>query len=233
MENKKLRILTNGIIRENPILVLILGTCPFLATTTQASNAIGMGAAVTFVLLCSNVIISLLRRVISEKVRIPCYIVIIASFVTLVQMIVKAYIPSLNSALGLYLPLIVVNCIILGRAEMFASKNSVGDSALDAIGMGVGYTLALLIMASIREIFGNGTWYGIAIPLLSEHHVSILTMAPGGFAVFGILVAVINKLTKGKAPKRKDFGCEGCPSAAVCGGDKSICTENREEVPAE
>ena len=138
MNNNKLKILTNGIIKENPILVLILGTCPFLAVTTQASNAIGMGAAVTFVLLCSNVMISLLRKVISDKVRIPCYIVVIASFVTLVQMIVKAYLPALDVALGLYLPLIVVNCIILGRAEMFANKNNAFDSALDAIGMGRG-----------------------------------------------------------------------------------------------
>jgi electron transport complex protein RnfE len=224
----RLSILTNGIIKENPILVLILGTCPFLAVTTQASNAIGMGAAVTFVLLCSNVMISLLRKVISEKVRIPCYIVVIASFVTLVQMIVKAYVPALNTALGLYLPLIVVNCIILGRAEMFASKNGILDSALDAIGMGVGYTLAMLVMASIREIIGNGTWYGIELPGLVDNHISIMTMAPGGFAVFGVLIAIINKASKGKAIKKKEFGCEGCPSASACGGNTSACTEHKE-----
>ncbi len=230
MNNKKskLSILTNGIIKENPILVLILGTCPFLAVTTQASNAIGMGAAVTFVLLCSNIMISLLRKVISEKVRIPCYIVVIASFVTLVQMVVKAYVPALDSALGLYLPLIVVNCIILGRAEMFASKNGVLDSALDAIGMGVGYTLAMLVMASIREIIGSGTWFGMALPVLSTNNISIMAMAPGGFAVFGILIAIVNKVSHGRAIKKKDFGCEGCPSAAICGGDKSACVEKKE-----
>ncbi len=231
MKKSKLGILTNGIIKENPILVLILGTCPFLAVTTQASNAIGMGAAVTFVLLCSNVMISLLRKVISEKVRIPCYIVVIASFVTLVQMIVKAYLQDLDAALGLYLPLIVVNCIILGRAEMFASKNGVVDSALDAIGMGVGYTLAMLVMASIREILGSGTWFGMALPVLSENNISIMAMAPGGFAVFGVLIAVVNYVSHGKAIKKKDFGCEGCPSASVCGGDKAACVENK-EVPA-
>ncbi len=217
MKKSKLAILTNGIIKENPILVLILGTCPFLAVTTQASNAIGMGLAVTFVLLCSNVMISLLRNVISDKVRIPCYIVVIASFVTLVQMIVKAYFSALDTALGLYLPLIVVNCIILGRAEMFANKNGVVDSALDAIGMGVGYMLAMLVMASIREIFGAGTWFGMKIPVLADNNISIMTMAPGGFAVFGLLIAVINKASHGKAIKKKEFGCEGCPSAAACG----------------
>lgn len=200
---KRLKILTNGIIKENPVLVLLLGCCPFLAVTTQASNAIGMGAATTAVLLGSNIFISLLRKVISDKVRIPCYIVIIASFVTLVQMIVKAYLPSLNDSLGLFLPLIVVNCIILGRAEMFASKNSVGDSVLDAIGMGVGFTLAMLVMASIREIFGNGTWFGLAIPVLSSNTISILTMPAGGFAIFGILIAIINKVTKGQGVKKR------------------------------
>lgn len=185
-----------------------------------------MGAAVTFVLLCSNVMISLLRKVISDKVRIPCYIVVIASFVTLVQMIVKAYFKSLDDALGLYLPLIVVNCIILGRAEMFANKNGALDSALDAIGMGVGYTLAMLAMASIREIFGAGTWFGIALPVLSENNISIMTMAPGSFAIFGILIAIINKASNGKAIKKKDFSCEGCPSAAACNGQN--CAEKRE-----
>ncbi|MCC8078987.1 MAG: electron transport complex subunit E [Oscillospiraceae bacterium] len=229
---KRLKILTNGIIKENPVLVLLLGCCPFLAVTTQASNAIGMGAATTAVLLGSNIFISLLRKVISDKVRIPCYIVIIASFVTLVQMIVKAYLPSLNDSLGLFLPLIVVNCIILGRAEMFASKNSVGDSVLDAIGMGVGFTLAMLVMASIREIFGNGTWFGLAIPVLSSNTISILTMPAGGFAIFGILIAIINKVTKGQGVKKKEFGCEGCVHAAACG--KLACpAEPEKEATAE
>ncbi len=214
---KKLANLTRGILKENPVLVLVLGTCPTLAVSTQATNAIGMGLAATAVLVCSNIAISLLRNVIPDKVRIPCYIVVIAGFVTVVQMVVEAYAYSLYQALGIYLPLIVVNCIILGRAEMFANKNGVGDSALDGIGMGVGFTLALLAMATIREIFGNGTWFGMAIPALSENTISIMTMAPGGFVVFGLLIALVNKLTKGKAIKKTEFGCEGCPSAAACG----------------
>jgi len=228
VKKSKFSILTNGIIKENPILVLVLGTCPFLAVTTQASNAIGMGAAVTFVLLCSNIIVSLLRKIIPDKVRIPCYIVVIASFVTLVQMIVKAFLPELDTSLGLFLPLIVVNCIILGRAEMFASKNGIVDSALDAIGMGIGYTLAMLVMASVREIVGNGTWYGIEIPVLVDNNILIMTMAPGGFAMFGILIAIVNKLSHGKAIKKKEFGCEGCPSAAACG--QAGCTQKEADV---
>jgi electron transport complex protein RnfE len=214
---KRLIHLTRGIIKENPVLVLVLGTCPTLAVSTQASNAIGMGLAATAVLVLSNVAISLLRNVIPDKVRIPCYIVLIAGFVTVVEMIVEAYAYSLYQALGIYLPLIVVNCIILGRAEMFANKNSVLNSALDGIGMGAGFTLALLAMASIREIFGNGTWFGMPIPVLSSNPISILTMAPGGFVIFGCLIALVNKITKGKAIKKKEFGCAGCPSAAACG----------------
>jgi len=214
---KRLKILTNGIIRENPVLVLVLGTCPTLAVTTQASNAIGMGVAATAVLIGSNVCISALRNIIPDKVRIPCYIVFIAGFVTLVQMFVKAFAPALDKSLGIFLPLIVVNCIILGRAEMFANKNTVFDSFLDAVGMGVGFTLTLLVMSSIREIFGNGTWYGMNVPVFAENHISILTMAPGGFFVFGCLIALVNKLTKGRAPRKKEFSCETCPSAAICG----------------
>ena len=213
----KLSILTKGIIKENPVLVLLLGTCPTLAVTTQASNAIGMGAAATAVLLCSNITISLLRKVIPDKVRIPCYIVLIAGFVSIVQMIVQAYAYSLYEALGIFLPLIVVNCIILGRAEMFANKNTVVDSTLDAIGMGIGFTLALLAMASIREITGSGTWFGMKIPVLIDNNISVMTMAPGGFFVFGCLIALVNKISRGRAIKKKDFGCEGCPSAAACG----------------
>ena len=213
----KLQTLTNGIIKENPVLVLVLGTCPTLAVSTQASNAFGMGAAATAVLLCSNIFISLLRKAISDKVRIPCYIVLIATFVTLVQMVLNAYVYSVYEALGIYLPLIVVNCIILGRAEAFANKNSVVDSALDAIGMGIGFTLTLFVMASIREIFGNGTWMGLEIPVLKDNHISILTMAPGGFFVFGLLIAAVNKFFVNK-PKKTEFGCEGCPAAEACGG---------------
>lgn len=213
----KLQNFSKGIISENPVLVLVLGTCPTLAVSTNVSSALGMGAAATIVLLCSNIVISALRKVIPDKVRIPCFIVLIAGFVTMVQMLVKAYAPALDASLGIYLPLIVVNCIILGRAEMFAQKNTVIDSAIDALGMGAGFTLTLVAMASIREIFGNGTWMGIPIPVLTDNHISIMTMAPGGFFVFGLLIAIVNKFFKNK-PKKKDFGCAGCPSAAVCSG---------------
>ena len=209
----KFQNLIKGIIKENPVLVLVLGTCPTLATSTQASNAIGMGVAATVVLVCSNIAISLLRKVIPDKVRIPCYIVLIAAFVTIVQMIVKAFAPDLDEALGVFLPLIVVNCIILGRAEMYANKNNPLDSAIDGIGMGIGFMVALLAMATIREVFGNGTWFGMAIPVLKDNHISIMTMAPGGFCIFGCLMALVNKITK----KKHELGCAGCPAAAACG----------------
>lgn len=219
----KLQNFLKGIIKENPVLVLVLGTCPTLAVTTQASNAIGMGFAATFVLLCSNIAISALRNVIPDKVRIPCYIVLIAGFVTIVELVMEAYAYELYEALGIFLSLIVVNCIILGRAEMYASKNGIVDSALDALGMGIGFTCTLLVMASIREIFGNGTWFGMAIPVLKDNNISIMTMAPGGFFVFGCLMALVNKLTKGKAIKKKEFGCAGCPCAVTCGKIAGEC----------
>ena len=207
---------TKGIIKENPVLVLVLGTCPTLATSTSVINALGMGAAATIVLFFSNILISALRKIIPDKVRIPCYIVLIAGLVTMVQMLVKAFAPALDEALGIYLPLIVVNCIILGRAEMFASKNSVFDSAIDGLGMGVGFTFALFLMSTIREVFGNGTFAGIEIPVLIDNHISILTMAPGGFLVFGLLIAMMNKFARYK-PKKKNFGCDNCPQAEACG----------------
>lgn len=210
-----------GIIKENPVLVLVLGTCPTLAVSTSVSSALGMGAAATIVLLCSNMVISALRNVIPDKVRIPCYIVLIAGFVTMVQMLVKAFAPALDESLGIYLPLIVVNCIILGRAEMYANKNKVIDSAVDALGMGAGFTFALLLMATIREVLGNGTWMGIKIPILCDNTISIMTMAPGGFLVFGILIAIVGKISGGKTPQKN--GCAGCPSAEICG--KSSCNE--------
>lgn len=218
----KLQNFSKGLVRENPVLVLVLGTCPTLATSTGVINALGMGAAATAVLLCSNIVISALRKLIPDKVRIPCYIVLIAGFVTMVQMLVKAFAPALDQSLGIYLPLIVVNCIILGRAEMFANKNTVIDSAIDAIGMGAGFTLALTAMATIREVFGNGSFCGVPIPILAENKISILTMAPGGFFVFGILIALVNKFGSSK-PKKKEFGCAGCPQAAVCGKAKTDC----------
>ena len=216
--NNKLKILTNGIIKENPVLVLVLGTCPSLAVTNNTINGIGMGIAATFVLICSNVVISMLKKVIPDKVRIPCYIVVIAGFVTVVELLLEAYMKSLYDALGIFLPLIVVNCIILGRAEMFANKNSVFDSMLDGIGMGLGFTLALFIMGSIREILGVGTFCNIPIPWLSDNPISILAQAPGGFFIYGFIIAMLNKVSHGKAVKRKSFDCESCPSHAGCSG---------------
>ena len=187
--SNKLKTFTNGIIKENPVLVLVLGTCPAIATSTTVLNALGMGLAATFVLLGSNIVISLLRKIIPNKVRIPCFIVVIAGFVSVVQLLLQAYAKDLYNSLGIFLPLIVVNCIILGRAEMFASKNSVLDSALDGLGMGIGFTLALFCMATIREILGSGTWLGFQIIPESVAKVSIMTQAPGAFFCYGILMA--------------------------------------------
>ncbi len=210
---------TKGIIKENPVLCLVLGTCPTLAVTTGVSSAVGMGLAATAVLVCSNSVISALRKVIPSKVRIPAYITIIAAFVTIVQMIVKAYAPALNDALGVYLPLIVVNCIILGRAEMFASKNGVVASALDGLGMGIGFTTALFLMGSIREILGAGSWLGLPIPVLSSNPILIFILPPGGFFVFGMLMAIANKLNSKKPEKKKEeeIGCAACPMSGSCG----------------
>lgn len=223
MENKvsKLAILTKGIIKENPVLVLLLGTCPTLATTSSALNGLGMGVSAMIVLICSNIVISLLAKIIPDKVRIPCYIVVIAGFVTVVQFLLQAFVPSLYDSLGLFIPLIVVNCIILGRAEMFASKNNALDSALDGIGMGIGFTLALGVMGAIREIIGAGTIFGFAIPWMSEHPMLIISLAPGGFFIFAVMIAAINYFTKGKGVKGS-FDCHGCAMASICQQDKCI-----------
>lgn len=226
-KNSNMSILLRGLLLENPVFVLILGTCPTLATSTTVIGALGMGLAATAVLICSNAVISLLRRFIPDTVRIPCYIVIIAGFVTIVQMIIHAFLPELFEMLGVYLALITVNCIILGRAEMFAGKNTVGKSVLDGVGMGIGFTLALLAMATVREILGNGSFAGFEIPFISDYKIEIFTKAPGGFMVYGILIAVVYKLTHGKAPYKKSFSCEGCPSAAMCG--KKECALAKEE----
>ena len=227
--NKKFGIFLKGLIAENPVLVLVLGTCPTLAVSMGVISAISMGIAATLVLVCSNMAISALRKLIPDTVRIPCYIVVIATFVTLVQMILQAYLPEIYDMLGVYLALIVVNCIILGRAEMYARKNGVIDSALDGLGMGIGFLLALLAMATIREVLGAGSFAGIEIPFLKDYCIPILTQAPGGFLVYGILIAIVNALgPKAGAEKRKNFACEGCPSAILCG--KVACAENAELV---
>ena len=224
MENKvsKLAILTKGIIKENPVLILLLGTCPTLATTSSALNGLGMGVSATAVLICSNIVISLLAKIIPDKVRIPCYIVVIAGFVTVVQFVLQAFVPSLYASLGLFIPLIVVNCIILGRAEMFASKNNAFDSALDGIGMGLGFTLALGVMGAVREVLGAGTILGIAVPFLNAHPIMIVALAPGGFFVYACAIAAINYFTNGKAIQKKEFGCAGCAMASMCQQEKCL-----------
>lgn len=207
--------ISKGILKENPTLVMLLGMCPTLAVTTQAMNGIGMGLATTFVLLGSNVVISLLRKIIPDKVRIPAFIVIIASFVTLIGFLLEGFVPALYDSLGIYLTLITVNCIIFGRAEMFASKNGVIASACDAIGMGIGFTLALFLMGSIREIIGAGKWMGMSIPVLSENPMLLFIMPAGGFFTLGVIIAVVNKLANKKPPL--ELGCKGCPNAENCG----------------
>lgn len=213
-----LKTLTKGLIKENPVLVMLLGTCPTLATTSLVSSALGMGMATTFVLICSNIVISLIKKLIPKEVRLPCYIVVIAGFVTFVGFILQSYVPDLYDSLGIFLSLIVVNCIILGRAEMFASKNGVGDSALDGLGMGLGFTLALFIISSIREILGSGSWLGMSFGSWFQPIVFFVTPA-GGFFVFGCVIAIVNAVSnaKGKKPK-ESFGCENCPSRESCAG---------------
>ncbi len=191
--------LTKGIIKENPLLILMLGTCPALAVTTSALNGLGMGVASTAVLILSNLVISLLRKVIPDKIRIPAYITIIASLVTILQFLLQAYLPALNASLGIFIPLITVNCIILGRAEAFANNHSVLISAIDGLGMGAGFTLALLTIGSLREILGFGTFFGVTMPWISEgglQPMMIFGLPAGGFAIFGLMVAITQKLNK-------------------------------------
>ncbi len=207
-KNGKLQILTKGIIRENPVLVLLLGCCSVLATSSTALNALGMGVAFTVVMVLSNIFISAIRNIIPDNVRIPCFIVVIAGFVTVVQLMMKAFLPALDKSLGLFIPLIVVNCIILGRAEMFASKNNIVDSALDGIGMGIGYIGSLVLMGMLREFFGAGTLFGISILAGKIEGVGILNLAPGGFFTYAILVAAVNYIIRDKSIKRRDFGEE-------------------------
>jgi len=196
MKQSAMHSFFNGLIKENPTFVLLLGMCPTLAVTTGVTNAIGMGLSTTAVLICSNIVISLLRNFIPNKIRIASYIVIIAGFVTVVEMLMKAYTPALSESLGIYIPLIVVNCIILGRAEAFASKNSVFRSAMDGIGSGLGFTCALILISSVREILGAGTFAGIPLFGESFQPVSIMILPPGAFLTLGILLAVINSISK-------------------------------------
>lgn len=222
-ENKSsMHEFTKGLIKENPTLVTLLGMCPTLAVTTMAVNGIGMGLATTFVLVCSNIVISLLKNVIPKAVRLPCFIVIIAGFVTLISFILQGYFPALYSALGIFLSLITVNCIILGRAEAFASKNKLLPSILDGLGMGLGFTLSLFVMGSLREIFGSGSWLGFKLPVISSNPVLIFVMPAGGFFVLGCIIAMVNKIANRKPPA--EISCSNCPNAEMCGQTKEDCT---------
>ena len=193
--NNALKTLTNGILKENPTFALVLGMCPTLATTTSAVNGMSMGLATLFVLVCSNVVISLLKNLIPDKVRIPAFIVVIATFVTMVQLVMQAYLPAIYEVLGLFIPLIVVNCIVLGRAEAFAAKNTVGLSALDGLGMGLGFTLSLTVIGAIRELLGSGAIFGLHI--FPEYYAMLIfVLAPGAFIALAYLMAAVNKLQK-------------------------------------
>lgn len=249
---------TKGLLKENPVLRLVLGTCPTLAVTTSVTNAIGMGIAATMVLVCSNIVISALRKVIPDKVRIPAFIVIIASFVSIVQMLVKAFVPALNNALGVYLPLIVVNCIILGRAEAFASKNPVLSSAVDGLGMGIGFTAALCLMGTVREVLGAGTfmsgiqdllvvfgdkplggWNGLdftsGLSKAGLAPITLFILPAGGFFVFGILMACANKLANGKSiPKEELDSCAHCPLSCSCNlQEKEQCESSTKKIQSQ
>ena len=193
--SKALNTFTNGLVRENPTFGLVLGMCPTLATTTSAVNGMSMGLATMFVLVCSNVVISLLRNLIPDKVHIPAYIVVIASFVTMVQLLMQAYVPAIYETLGLFIPLIVVNCIVLGRAEAFAAKNNVGLSLLDGLGMGLGFTISLTVLGAVRELLGTGSFFGMNV-YPDNYGMLIFVLAPGAFIALAFLMAAVNKLRK-------------------------------------
>ncbi|HBI51771.1 MAG: electron transport complex subunit E [Ruminiclostridium sp.] len=204
---------TKGLLKENPNLVMLLGMCPTLAVTTMAQNGLGMGLATTFVLVCSNLVISLLKKVIPDTVRLPCYIVIIAGFVTFVSIMLDSFLPDLAEALGVFLSLITVNCIILGRAEMFASKNKVLPSVLDGLGMGLGFTMSLIVVGAIRELLGTGKIFGFQIAPDFVQPMTIFILPAGGFFTLGCVIAVLGVITK-KKPRK--ISCDSCPSREVC-----------------
>jgi electron transport complex protein RnfE len=195
MNNNMMKVLLNGIIKENPTFVLLLGMCPTLGTTSSAMNGMSMGLATMFVLICSNVVISALKNLIPDMVRIPCFIVVIATFVTVVQMAMEAYVPALYASLGLFIPLIVVNCIVLGRAEAFAAKNSVISSAFDGLGIGLGFTLGLTCLGAVRELLGTGKLFGLTL-MPDSYGSLVFVLAPGGFIALGYLIAIVNKMKK-------------------------------------
>ena len=195
------QVLKDGIAKNNPIFVQVIGTCPTLAVTTSAINGIGMGVSTMAVLICSNIFISILRKVIPDEIRIPCFIVVIASFVTIVEMVLKAFLPSLSASLGLYIPLIVVNCIILGRAEGFASKNGVVASAFDGVGNGIGFTIGLCMIGLVRELLGAGTLFGVSVLPAAFPNTLLFVMAPGALFTYGIIMAAFKYVVSGKLKK--------------------------------
>ena len=226
--NKCIERLYNGIIKENPTFVLILGMCPTLAVTSSLVNGAGMGLSTMAVLVLSNMVISMLRNIIPNGVRVPAFIVIVASFVTILQFLLEAYLPSLNSALGIYIPLIVVNCIILGRAESYASKNPVLPSIFDGLGMGLGFTIALSLLGGFREILGAGTILGINIPHWDG--IGIFVMAPGAFFVLAALIAIQNQIRISHGKKPRKLQCEqGCAGCTGCGSNYSQCNKEEKE----
>ena len=226
--NKCIERLYNGIIKENPTFVLILGMCPTLAVTSSLVNGAGMGLSTMAVLVLSNMVISMLRNIIPNGVRVPAFIVIVASFVTILQFLLEAYLPSLNSALGIYIPLIVVNCIILGRAESYASKNPVLPSIFDGLGMGLGFTIALSLLGGFREILGAGTILGINIPHWDG--IGIFVMAPGAFFVLAALIAIQNQIRISHGKKPRKLQCEqGCAGCTGCGSYYSQCNKEEKE----
>ncbi len=219
---KLFNIFKNGIINENPTFRLVLGTCPTLAITTSAINGIGMGLSTTAVLIGSNAVISLLRKFIPAKVRMPAFVTVIAGFVTIVQMLLKAYVPSLDKALGIYIPLIVVNCIIMARAESYASKNPVLDSAVDGLGMGIGFTIAITMIGSVREILGNGSIFGLQLFGENASPALAMILPPGGFLIFGLAIGLVNLITNRQTLKSgcgvHSSGCEGCSADCSLAG---------------
>ena len=219
--------LYNGIIKENPTFVMMLGMCPTLAVTTSAKNGIGMGLATMVILTASNLMISLLRKIIPDGVRMPAYIVVVASFVTIVEFLMEGFIPALYSALGIYIPLIVVNCIILGRAEAYAGKHGPIPSLFDGIGMGLGFTVALVCIGAVREILGAGTVFGVTVMPASYQPISIFILAPGAFFVLACLTALQNKL---KMPSATNGSAKGKKAKTACCGDCANCAESKEET---
>ena len=236
--NKNVERLYNGLWKENPTFVLMLGMCPTLAVTTSAINGIGMGLSTTVVLVLSNMLISALRNIIPDRVRMPAFIVVVASFVTIVQFLMQGFLPSLYDSLGIYIPLIVVNCIILGRAESYASKNSVIPSMFDGIGMGLGFTIGLTLIGIVREVLGNGSIFDVAITPLDNYHITLFGLAPGAFIVLGFLVAIMNVIRKKMEDKGKPLpavqgclagDCTSCTLSSACTGKSLV--HHVEELP--